>query len=175
MTQATALHLAQLFSLATFFMAAMFYFVPWARLRDRATALKPLIWVQAFRFIALQSYSAQAAGSMPISDGMRDQIVYGDIVAAALAIVTLAALHFRARFAAWLAWLVVAETAFDFANNIARATREHADGLSSGTTWMIQVFYLPLIALTVGFTVWQLLTRRHETMSALLGGPVHAA
>jgi hypothetical protein len=175
MTQATALHLAQLFSLAAFFMVAMFYFVPWARRQDRASALQPLIWMQVFRFIALQSYSAQAAGSMPISDGMRDQIVYGDIAAAALAIVTLVALHYRMRIAVWLAWFVVAETVFDFANNIARAAREHADGLSSGTTWMIQAFYLPLIALAVGFTVWQLVARRQEAISARLGSLVHAA
>jgi predicted RND superfamily exporter protein len=175
MTQVTALHLAQLFSLTTFFMAAMFYFVPWTRLQDRAVALQPLIWVQVFRFIALQSFSAQASGSMLVLDDMRDQIVFGDIIAATLAIVTIVALHYRMRVAAWLAWLVVAATVFDFGNNIASAAREHVDELSSGTTWMIQTFYLPLIVLAVVFTVWQLVARRHEKISAGFRGPVHAA
>src|SRR5262245_58889237 len=175
MTQATALLLAQLFSLTTFFIAAMFYFVPWTHMQDRAAALQPLIWIQAFRFIALQSFSAQASGSMPISDGMRDQIVFGDIIGAALAIITIVALHYRIRVAVWLAWLVVAETIFDFGNNIARAAREHVDGLASGTTWMIQTFYLPLIVLAVIFTVWQLISRRHEKMSVGFGGAAHAA
>lgn len=174
MTQMTALHLAQIFSLAAFFAAAMFYFVPWARLQERAVALQPLIWVQVFRFIALQSYSAQANGSMPVSDGMRDQIVYGDVLAAVLAIVTIVALRYRARIATWLAWLVVAETMFDFVNNISRAAREHPDGLSSGTTWLIQVFYLPMIALAVGLTVWQLIARRREALSAGFRRSVHA-
>lgn len=175
MTQETALHLAQLFSLATYFMAAMFYFMPWARLQDRAVALQPLIWVHVFRFIALQSYSSQAVGAMPVSDGMRDQIVYGDIAAAALAIVTIVALHFRVRVASWLAWAMVAETVFDFANNISRAAHEHADGLSSGTTWLIQAFFLPMIALAVGLTIWQLIARRHEAISAVYRGPLHVA
>ena len=39
MTQMTALHLAQIFSLAAFFAAAMFYFVPWARRCLAATDL----------------------------------------------------------------------------------------------------------------------------------------
>jgi len=35
-----------------------------------------------------------------------------------------------------------------------------------GTTWLVVAIYVPLMMVSLGLTVWQLLSRRHENLSA---------
>ncbi len=55
------------------------------RAPDLSAAIVPLVWVHAFRHIALQLFSHQAAG-FPISDAARDQIAYGNLAGMILAL-----------------------------------------------------------------------------------------
>src|SRR5207245_11491922 len=59
--------LAQASSLAVFATMAIWYVAPWLRTRGRAAALASLLWLHVFRYVALQTASAQHAG-FPISD-----------------------------------------------------------------------------------------------------------
>jgi hypothetical protein len=34
----------------------------------------------------------------------------------------------------------------------------------NGTSWLVVAFYLPIVEVAVGLTIWQLLTRRGESM-----------
>ena len=166
--------LAQLASLLVCVVLVAWYVAPWARLRDRADVLVPLLWVHVFRYVALQLFSAQQAG-FPISDSGRDQIVYGDLAAAALAAVALVALRHRTRFAVPLAWLLVVETGVDFVRNVRNiGMREHLIPAESGVEWLITTFYVPLVLVSTGVMVWQLYTRRGEplTVHADAGGAI---
>lgn len=156
--------LAQISSLFVFVTIARWYVVPWIRSRDRADALIPLLWVHAFRYVALQAYSAQQAG-FPISDEGRDHIVYGDVTGMILAMIAIAALRHRARWSIPLVWLLVAETATDTVTNVIGGIREHLFGAASGVTWMVLSFYVPLLMVSLGLLVWQLLTRRGEPLA----------
>jgi hypothetical protein len=80
MNPSTAAMLAQVFSLGMYAMIARLYVVPWIRTRDRADALVPLLWVHAFRYVALHLIDAQSSG-YAISDRLRDRIIYGDLFA----------------------------------------------------------------------------------------------
>src|SRR5436190_17958344 len=51
-------------------------------------AITPLLWIHAFRYVALQLFSAQEFG-FAIPDPTRDQIVYGDLIGMGLALATL--------------------------------------------------------------------------------------
>src|SRR5258708_4748163 len=164
MTQAMAQQLAQIFSLAIYLIASVWYLAPWTKMKARADALIPLLWVQAFRYVALQTFSAQQAG-FPISDARRDHLVYGDVFGAALAIAAIVALRYRARLSVPLVWLVVAETVYDIASNISGGIHDRLFGIASGTTWFLQSFYIPLVVVTLGLIVWQLIARRGEPLA----------
>jgi hypothetical protein len=61
-------------------------------------------------------------------------------------------------------WLLVVETLFDTVTNVSGGIREHLFGAANGVTWMVVSFYVPLLMVSVGLTVWQLYTRRGEPL-----------
>src|SRR5260370_1283020 len=77
---------------------AVLYVAPWLATRQRAAALIPLLWIHAFRYVALQIHSAQQFG-FAVSDTARDQIADGDVIATILAVISILALHYRLRVA----------------------------------------------------------------------------
>jgi hypothetical protein len=135
---------AQLVSLLVYGTIARWYVVPWINGRARAEALMPLLWVHVFRYVALQVFSAQHDG-FPISDAGAIHIVAGDVAGAILAFVTIALLRLRSRFAIPLAWALVAETIFDTAANIGGGMSENLMGAASGVTWLVLVFFVPMV------------------------------
>ena len=118
---------AQLFSLVVFGTMARWYVAPWLRTLERSAALVPLVWIHVFRYVALQSFSAQRDG-FPISNGGVRDIVGGDVAGAIIAFATLVALRYRPRVAVPLAWLLVAETTIDTAINIRGGIHENLMG-----------------------------------------------
>lgn len=164
MTLQLALAAAQALSLVVFATIAAWYVVPWIRTRARPDALIALLWVHAFRYVGLQAFSAQQAG-LPISDAGRDGIVYGDLAGMALALIAIVALRYRARVSIPLVWLLVAETMYDTVNNVTNGMREHLFGLATGVTWLVVGFYVPLLMVSLGLTVWQLSARRGEPLA----------
>jgi hypothetical protein len=155
--------LAQLLSLMVFVTIAVWYVVPWVRNRGRADALIALLWVHALRHVALQVYSAQRAG-FPISDSGANRIVFGDVTGMMVAMIAIVALRYRSRWSIPLVWLLVGETLFDTVANVSGGIREHLFGAASGVTWMVVSFYVPLLMVSVGLTVWQLYARRGEPL-----------
>lgn len=85
---------AQFASLLVWILAAAWYVGPWLRRQSRADALIALLWLHVFRYVALQTYSAQHAG-FPISDSGLQEIVVGDVAGAVLALAAIAALRLR--------------------------------------------------------------------------------
>jgi hypothetical protein len=159
---------AQLISLIVFAAMARWYLQPWLGSRTRAEALTALLWVHAFRYVALQVFSAQSAG-FPISDSGAMEIVIGDVAGAVLAFVTIALLRGRVRLAIPLAWLLVAETAYDTVSNIQGGVREHLMGAAGGVTWMILVFFVPMVVVSAMLLAWQLYARRGEALDSAAG------
>jgi hypothetical protein len=154
---------AQFISLFVYAMIARWYAAPWLKFRNRPDALIALLWVHVFRYIALQAFSAQRAG-FPVSDAGLTEIVAGDLAGAALAFITIVLLRYRAALAIFLAWLLVAETIYDTVSNIRGGVREHLMGAASGVTWVVLVFFVPMIIVSLGLLIWQLYTRRSETL-----------
>jgi len=165
MIYTTAAGLASLLSFVAFGLIAAWHVVPWLRMQGRGEALIALIWVQAFRHIALQIFSAQKFG-FAVSDGVRDEIAIGDVVGMLLAIATIVALRYKARITVVLAWALVVETFADLANSAAAGIREGLFETASGVTWMILTFYVPVLWISLLLIVWQLLQRRNEPLHA---------
>lgn len=154
---------AQLLSLIVFATVARWYVVPWLNSRGRADALIALLWVHVFRYVALQVFSAQHTG-FPISDSGAIEIVIGDIAGAVIAFITIALLRQRLRLAIPLAWLLVAETAYDTISNIHGGVREQLMGAASGVTWFVLVFFVPIVVVSGLLLAWQLYVRRGEAL-----------
>jgi hypothetical protein len=164
MDPAQAAALARTLSLITFTLAALWYAVPWLRTRGRADALILLLWVHAFRHVALHLVSAEPSGT-PISDPGIDRIIYGDVVAMILAVTAIAALRRRSRWSIPLVWLFVAETAADVASAVGVILRGHVPGSANGLSWLVRSFYVPLVLVSFVLIVWQLLARRGEPLA----------
>jgi hypothetical protein len=155
---------AQLVTLAIFITLARWYVAPWLAKRERADALIALLWIHVFRYVALQVFVAQRDG-FPISDHGALEIVIGDVGGAIIAFTAIVLLRQRAFAGVVLCWLLVAETATDTFLNIRGGVEEHLMGAASGVTWMILVFFVPAVIVSVGLLVWQLVSRRQEALS----------
>ena len=146
---------------------AIWYVVPRLRRLTRAGALMALTSVHLGRTLSLQVYSSQDAG-LKMPNAIRDQIVVGDVAGWALALFILFCLpllpHCRLRLSIPLIWLLVVETAVDFALGTVRLIHAGAIGDINGTSWLIVAFYLPIVQVALVLTIWQLVTRRTEPL-----------
>jgi hypothetical protein len=154
---------AQFISVFVYALVAKWYVVPWLSTLKRADAIIALLWVHVFRYAALMTFSAQRDG-FPISNEGLFDIVIGDVAGAAIALVAIIALRYRIRFGLAFAWLLAVETIFDTVTNIRGGVREHLMGAAGGTTWLILVFYVPAVVVSVILLIWQLSTRRSEML-----------
>jgi hypothetical protein len=157
---------AQLASLIAFIALARWYVLPWLNSRSRASALTALLWVHVFRYVALQIYSAQAGG-FPMSASSARAVVIGDVGGALLAFIAILLLRRGSRAAIPLIWLLVAETAFDTVTNVRDGMREHLMGAASGVTWMVLVFFVPLVVVSAALLGLQLAARRREELDRI--------
>ena len=155
---------AQLVSLLIFIAIARWYVAPWLAARGRAEALVALLWVHVFRYVALQIFAAQREG-FPISMGGALEIVIGDVGGAVIAFAAIVLLRQRAFTGVVLCWLLIAETVTDTFLNIRGGIEEHLMGAAMGVTWMILVFFVPAVIVSLGLIVWQLVSRRHQPLA----------
>jgi hypothetical protein len=163
MSLLSAAALASILSFVTFGIMAILYGAPWLATKERGEALIPLLWVHAFRYVALQIFSAQQFG-FAVSDAARDQIAIGDVIASILAVISILALHYRMRIALLLVWVFFAEATFDLINATIAGVREQLFASASGVTWLILTFYVQALWVSLGLIVWQLYSRRQEPL-----------
>ena len=158
MTPTLAALLAMTLSFGVMAAAAAWYVAPWLKATDWATGLTALLWVHAFRYVALQIFSAQQFG-LAVSEAGRNQIAYGDVIAAVLAVCAIIALRYGSRLAVPILWLFAAEAALDLLNSTIVGMREQLFASASGVTWLILTFYVPLLWVSLALLVWQLWSR----------------
>jgi hypothetical protein len=161
----TAALAAMVLSFVVFATAAAWYAVPRMRAVALGTAITPLLWIHAFRHVALQLFSAQAFG-FAIPDLTRDQIVYGDLVGMVLALATLYALRYRWRLAIPLAWVFVAATVLDLSNAAVMGIREDLFDKAADLSWLILTFYVPALWVSAVLVAWRLWMGRSERVAS---------
>jgi hypothetical protein len=155
---------ATLASLVVFWIIAKWYAPRLAKL-GRADALSILLWLHVPRYVTLIIFSAQHDG-YPISDLAAMEAVIGDVAGAAIAFAAVMALRRRSHLGIAMAWLLAIETTLDVIVGIHRKAVEPLWGFASGVTWLVLVFYVPLIIVGVAVLVWQLYARRSEPLSS---------
>jgi hypothetical protein len=161
-----AAYAAATLSLSFAIAAAKWYAAPLLRARCRARALEPLLWIHALRYIALQFFSATAAG-FDVPDDVRDRIAYGDVLSAGLAFAALVALHRRAAIGIALAWVFSVVGIIDLVDAMAGGIQANLFDRAAGVTWLILTFYVPILWVSHVLIIWQLVSRRGEPLSPL--------
>jgi hypothetical protein len=127
----------------------------WARLYTA------LAGVHLFRFIGLAALSpTHVAPELGLSFTYLAQVAYGDWIANVLAIVSIIALRSGWKSANLWAWTFIILGTLDTLNagpNFALAIQDQAEVSAMG--WLILTIYVPVIALTEGLIIWQLVRR----------------
>src|SRR5215831_12835170 len=123
-------------SFILFAAAAIWYAAPWMRGRPLAIAVALPLWVHAFRYVALQIFSAQHFG-FRISDATAVEIAWGDVAGTALAFASIWLLRRNSRAAIPVLWLFIAESFVDLLNATAMGIRDRAAETAGATTWLI--------------------------------------
>lgn len=163
--------------IALFGMSIAFSFVAWGlftahailpelRERSRLDALRPLLILHSFRFIGL-SFLIPGVVSSDLPASFAFDAAYGDIAAAVLALLTLAAL--RTSLGIPLVWIFNVWGTFDLLNAFYQG---NAGGLipgQLGAAYFIPTAIVPFALITHGLIFWVLL--RGATERAV----VHAA
>ena len=155
--------IAQAISFVVFITAAAWYVVPWMKRRPLDKAVAGLLWVHAFRGVAMQIFSARKFG-FAISAGLARQIAWGDVAGAVLALACLWLLRYRSRWARPLLWVLVAETVIDLANGTVQGIHQMAFTTASAVSWVILNFYVPLLWVTIVLLAWRLSRGAAETV-----------
>ncbi len=148
--------IATAISYLVFITLAIWYVGPWMRRRPLAVALSPPLWVHAFRYVALQFFSAQHFG-LRISYTTANAIAWGDVAGAALALVALWLLRRGSRAAVPVLWVFVVESVLDFLNASVLVVQGRTPETAFAVTWLIFNMYVPILWVTLALVVWRLL------------------
>jgi hypothetical protein len=139
-----------------FFVSIAFAFIAWGivakrsiwpklRALPRAEALRPILILHSFRFVGL-AFMVTGVVSPDLPAAFAQPAAYGDIVAATLALLSLATLHTRAGVA--IAWI------FNVWGSVDLLTAFYHGGTSGlmpgqlGATYFIPTFLVPLMLIT---------------------------
>ena len=152
------------------------YVWPSMKKRERAEALRPILVLHAFRYIGLAVLIPGVVSPELSATEFARELAYGDVVAASLALIALAAL--KKRWAGTLIWIFSIWGTFDLLNAFYQGSRiSLADTPGSlGAAYFIPVFGVPLLLVT-HVLVFRLLMRKQTLAPSRvdLSTPRHVA
>jgi hypothetical protein len=155
---------------ACFFVSILFSFVAWGvvagsviwpelRRRSRDEALRPLLMFHSFRFVGL-AFLVPGVVSADLPAAFAESAAYGDIVAAALALLTLALLPGRLGIAA--AWVCNLWGLADIIHANYLGIRFGVEAGQLGAAYFLPTFIVPLFVITHGLMSWLLVRNENE-------------
>ncbi|MGE5205631.1 MAG: hypothetical protein ACM3PW_08445 [Chlamydiota bacterium] len=159
-----------------FFLSIAFSFIAWAmvtaryiwpelRLRQQAEALRPLLILHSFRFIGL-AFLVPGVVSPDLPSAFAHSAAYGDIIAAALALLSLLSLPRGTGVV--IAWIFNLWGTADLMNAFYQANHAGLSAGQLGATYFIPTFVVPLLFITHGLAFRILL--QHENKSVMREG-----
>jgi hypothetical protein len=154
-----------------FFVSIAFGFVAWGivakqyiwpklRLLDRADALRPLLILHSFRFIGL-AFLVPGVVSPELPSAFAHSAAYGDIVAATLALLTLAALPRKSGIV--IAWIFNLWGSADLLDAFYQANSAGLAPGQLGSAYFIPTLIVPLLLITHGLAYRILLQPQRES------------
>jgi hypothetical protein len=157
-----------------FFVSITFSFIAWGvvanslilpklRRRSRDEALRPLLMFHSFRFVGL-SFLVPGVVSRDLPSAFAESAAYGDIVAAALALLTLALLP--GRLGIVVAWVFNLWGSADILHANYDGIRLGVQAGQLGAAYYLPTFIVPLFLITHGLMFWLLLRNENAVPAA---------
>jgi hypothetical protein len=157
---------------ACFFVSIAFSSVAWGvvagsviwpelRRRGRDEALRPLLMFHSLRFVGL-AFLVPGVVSADLPAAFAEGAAYGDLVAAALALLTLALLPGRLGIVA--AWIFNLWGSVDILHANYEGIRLGVQAGELGAAYFLPTFIVPLFLITHGFMFWVLLRKENEAV-----------
>ena len=134
-------------SLIVFSLAAIWWVAPALNKLPLQSALVPLFFVHALRYLPSTAFAPGQVGADVPADAMAT-IAYGDLLAAVLAIVAIVFLHYRWRGALGVAWGVNILASLDWLNASFLAASNKLVTHALGGNWYIIHYYVPALLIT---------------------------
>jgi hypothetical protein len=141
-------------------MVAKRYIWPKLRLLRRVEALRPVLMLHSFRFLGL-AFLVPGVVSPELPTAFAYSAAYGDIVAASLALLSLALLPRGAGIA--IAWIFNLWGSVDILNAFYQANRAGLLAGQLGSTYFLPTLIVPLLLITHGLAFRILLRRETES------------
>jgi hypothetical protein len=151
-----------------FFVSIAFSFIAWTivtsryiwpelRLRPRAEALEPLLILHSFRFEGL-AFLVPGVVSSDLPPAFAHSAGYGDIIAAALALLSLLSLRYKVGIV--VVWIFNIWGTADLLNAFYQANQAGLLAGQLGAAYFIPTFLVPLLLLTHGL-IFRILLQHH--------------
>ena len=123
---------------------------------SRNSALVPLIFVHAFRYVGMTLLvTGMVDPGIPI--GFRNNAAYGDLITAALALVSIAALRSNWRVGIPLVWIFNTWGFVDLLNGVRGLLQLNIPSYNLATFWYVYTFYAPAVLVSHLLIFWILL------------------
>lgn len=158
------------FALLSWSLILLWYVHPALKNRPLAQRIEPFLLMHSFRYIGLM-FLLPGVTAEALDSRFAVPAAYGDLLAAVLALLALAAIRWRASQALLLVWVFNIWGMVDLINAVARGILFTPDGHLGATFWIPAVL-VPLLVVTHGYVFWLLL--RHGSLR-LTGGQVPAS
>lgn len=125
-------------------LVAVWYVWPYLIKLSRNSALILLLFVQVPRYVGMTMLVAGMVDpKLPVE--FRYSAAYGDLIAAALALVSIFTLRNNWRFAVPLVWVANTWGFVDLLNGVRGVLQLNVPSFNLGTFWYIYTFYAPLV------------------------------
>ena len=146
--------------LLVFGLTARLYVAPALARLDRKTALTPLLLFHGTRYIGL-AFLIPGVTAEPLDPRFAGPAAYGDLLAAALALVALLALRLDWPIAIPLVWIFIILGTLDLFNALFQGFRYNPIG-HLGATYFIPAVVVPALLITHAIVFWLLLKRQAQ-------------
>lgn len=146
-------------SVLVYTLVARWYIAPRLAKLSLAAALQPLLLHHTTRTLGMTLLVSAVVGP-GIPRGFAVQAAYGDLIAVALALLSIAALRTGAGFALALVWIFNIEGFADLLNALAYGIRLNVANTPLGAAWYIPTYVVPALLVTHVMMFSMLLTRR---------------
>jgi hypothetical protein len=165
MTPEALFGLSILASLAAYMVVAGVYIWPWLRTMARYDAFKVLAVPHMFRFVGL-SFLIPGVVSPSLSSVFAVPAAYGDLVAALLAFIAVAALSVRSVFAIPILWVLTLWGSVDLVNAIYQGQAAGIGPGALGAAYFIPTVIVPGLLVTHAMMLWLLVRPRRLAIAA---------
>lgn len=123
---------------------AVWYVWPYLTTLSRNSALTPLLWVHVPRYVGM-TLLVTGMVDPTLAREFRSNAAYGDLIEAALALVSIFALRINWRVAVPLVWVTNTWGFLDLLNGLRGVVQLNVPSYNLATFWYVYTFYAPLV------------------------------